>query len=104
MGLLIVALLLLPQAKLVAGRVARLRPPNVASLPMTLVGGVVLCAWRRPWRRQEGALMSEVLSVNALIEAFVTAATKLYPNAMIHWEDLGAGNARRGLRKPLCCV
>ena len=31
MGLLIVALLLLPQAKLAAGRVVRLRPPKVAS-------------------------------------------------------------------------
>jgi branched-chain amino acid transport system permease protein len=44
MGLLIVALLLLPQAKLAAGRVARLRPPKVASFTMTLVGGVVLVA------------------------------------------------------------
>jgi branched-chain amino acid transport system permease protein len=42
MGLLIVALLLLPQAKLAAGRVARLRPPGVASFKMTLMGGVVL--------------------------------------------------------------
>jgi branched-chain amino acid transport system permease protein len=44
MGLLIVALLLLPQAKLAVGRVVRLRPPRVASLTMTLVGGVVLVA------------------------------------------------------------
>jgi branched-chain amino acid transport system permease protein len=42
MGLLIIALLLLPQAKLAAGRVARLRPPKVASLRMTLVGSAVL--------------------------------------------------------------
>jgi branched-chain amino acid transport system permease protein len=42
MGLLIVALLLLPQAKLAAGRVVRLRPPKVASLTTTLVGAVVL--------------------------------------------------------------
>jgi branched-chain amino acid transport system permease protein len=42
MGLLIVALLLLPQATLTAGRVVRLRPPKVASLRSTLVGGVVL--------------------------------------------------------------
>ncbi len=42
MGLLIVALLVLPQAKLTAGRVARLRPPKVASRTMTLVGGAML--------------------------------------------------------------
>jgi branched-chain amino acid transport system permease protein len=44
MGLLIVALLLLPQAKLAAGRVVRLRPPKPASLNVTLVGGVALVA------------------------------------------------------------
>lgn len=27
------------------------------------------------------------------VEAFVVAAQKLYPHAMIHWEDLGAANA-----------
>jgi branched-chain amino acid transport system permease protein len=42
MGLLIIALLLLPQATLAAGRVVRLRPPKVASLTTTLVGGVAL--------------------------------------------------------------
>jgi branched-chain amino acid transport system permease protein len=42
MGLLIVALLLLPQGKLAAGRIVRLRPPRVASFKMTLVGGAVL--------------------------------------------------------------
>jgi len=30
-----------------------------------------------------------------LIEAYVTTATNLFPNAMLHWEDFGAGNARR---------
>jgi branched-chain amino acid transport system permease protein len=44
MGLLIVALLLLPQATLAAGRVARLRAPRTASLRTTLVGGAVLIA------------------------------------------------------------
>ncbi len=34
-----------------------------------------------------------------LIEAYVTTATKLFPNAMLHWEDFGAGNARRILNK-----
>jgi malate dehydrogenase (oxaloacetate-decarboxylating) len=34
-----------------------------------------------------------------LIEAYVTAATKFFPNAMLHWEDFGAGNARRILNK-----
>jgi malate dehydrogenase (oxaloacetate-decarboxylating) len=34
-----------------------------------------------------------------LIEAYVTAATKLFPRAMLHWEDFGASNARRILDK-----
>jgi malate dehydrogenase (oxaloacetate-decarboxylating) len=34
-----------------------------------------------------------------LIHAYVTAATKLFPDALLHWEDFGAGNARRILNK-----
>ena len=34
-----------------------------------------------------------------LIDAYVTAASKLFPHAMLHWEDFGAGNARRILNK-----
>jgi malate dehydrogenase (oxaloacetate-decarboxylating) len=34
-----------------------------------------------------------------LIEAYVTAATRLFPNAMLHWEDFGASNARRILAR-----
>jgi malate dehydrogenase (oxaloacetate-decarboxylating) len=34
-----------------------------------------------------------------LIDAYVTTATTLYPHAMLHWEDFGAGNARRILNK-----
>ena len=34
-----------------------------------------------------------------LIDAYVKAATTLFPNAMLHWEDLGAGNARRILNR-----
>ena len=30
-----------------------------------------------------------------LIDADLTAESKLYPNAMLHWEDFGATNARR---------
>lgn len=30
-----------------------------------------------------------------LVDAYVTAATKLFPHAMLHWEDFGASNARR---------
>ncbi len=44
MGLLLIALLLLPQAKLAAGRVVRLRPPKVASLTTTCISGVALVA------------------------------------------------------------
>ncbi|MFL6113006.1 MAG: oxaloacetate-decarboxylating malate dehydrogenase [Catenulispora sp.] len=34
-----------------------------------------------------------------LIDAYVTATTKLFPHAMLHWEDFGASNARRILNK-----
>lgn len=34
-----------------------------------------------------------------LIEAYVTACQKLFPHAMLHWEDFGATNARRILNK-----
>jgi malate dehydrogenase (oxaloacetate-decarboxylating) len=34
-----------------------------------------------------------------LVDAYVTAATKLFPQAMLHWEDFGADNARRILNK-----
>jgi malate dehydrogenase (oxaloacetate-decarboxylating) len=34
-----------------------------------------------------------------LIDAYVTAAGKLFPYAMLHWEDFGASNARRILNK-----
>ena len=34
-----------------------------------------------------------------LIEAYVATAGKLFPHAMLHWEDFGAGNARRILNK-----
>ena len=34
-----------------------------------------------------------------LIEAAVAAVSKLLPNAMLHWEDFGATNARRILIK-----
>ena len=44
MGLLIVALILLPQSKLTVGRVVRLRPPKPASLRSTLIGAALLVA------------------------------------------------------------
>ncbi|WP_220191948.1 NAD-dependent malic enzyme [Ktedonospora formicarum] len=36
---------------------------------------------------------------DAFIAAYVKAATKLFPNALLHWEDFGPGNARRILEK-----
>jgi malate dehydrogenase (oxaloacetate-decarboxylating) len=41
-----------------------------------------------------------------LIDAYVSAATKLYPHAMLHWEDFGAANANRILMRyaDTCCT
>jgi malate dehydrogenase (oxaloacetate-decarboxylating) len=33
------------------------------------------------------------------IDTYVTTATKLFPHALLHWEDLGAANARRVLQR-----
>jgi len=41
-----------------------------------------------------------------LIDAYVTAATRLFPKAMLHWEDFGVANARRILTRyaGVCCT
>jgi len=41
-----------------------------------------------------------------LVDAYVTTATRLFPHAMLHWEDFGASNARRILNKyaDQCCT
>jgi len=36
---------------------------------------------------------------DAFIDAYVKTATKLFPNALLHWEDFGPGNGRRILEK-----
>jgi malate dehydrogenase (oxaloacetate-decarboxylating) len=40
------------------------------------------------------------------IDSYVTTATKLFPHALLHWEDLGAANARRVLQRyaDQCCT
>jgi malate dehydrogenase (oxaloacetate-decarboxylating) len=40
------------------------------------------------------------------IDAYVNAATKLFPDALLHWEDFGASNARRILDRYAehCCT
>jgi malate dehydrogenase (oxaloacetate-decarboxylating) len=40
------------------------------------------------------------------IDTYVQAATKLFPHALLHWEDLGASNARRILERyaERCCT
>ncbi|HET7475236.1 MAG TPA: NAD-dependent malic enzyme [Dermatophilaceae bacterium] len=41
-----------------------------------------------------------------LVDAYVTAATELFPHALLHWEDLGVDNARRVLNRyaDSCCT
>jgi malate dehydrogenase (oxaloacetate-decarboxylating) len=41
-----------------------------------------------------------------LIDAYVSTATRMFPNAMLHWEDFGAANAHRILTKyaGVCCT
>jgi malic enzyme len=41
-----------------------------------------------------------------LIDAYVTTATRLFPNALLHWEESGAANAHRILTKyaGTCCT
>ena len=34
-----------------------------------------------------------------LIDAYVSVASRMFPNALLHWEDFGAGNAHRILTK-----
>jgi malate dehydrogenase (oxaloacetate-decarboxylating) len=34
-----------------------------------------------------------------LVDAYVTAVTKLFPHALLHWEDFGTSNARRILER-----
>ena len=43
---------------------------------------------------------------DALIDAYVTACQKLFPRAMLHWEDFGVTNARRILNRyaDRCCT
>jgi malate dehydrogenase (oxaloacetate-decarboxylating) len=36
---------------------------------------------------------------DAFIDAYVTAAVKVFPGALLHWEDFGPGNARRILNR-----
>jgi malate dehydrogenase (oxaloacetate-decarboxylating) len=43
---------------------------------------------------------------DGFIDAYVQAATRLFPHALLHWEDLGAANARRILQRyaDQCCT
>jgi malate dehydrogenase (oxaloacetate-decarboxylating) len=38
-------------------------------------------------------------SYDAFIDAYVNVATRLFPRALLHWEDFGPANARRILRR-----
>jgi malate dehydrogenase (oxaloacetate-decarboxylating) len=40
-----------------------------------------------------------VAKYDEFLEAFVTAVSKLFPRALLHWEDIGVSNARRLLER-----
>jgi malate dehydrogenase (oxaloacetate-decarboxylating) len=40
-----------------------------------------------------------VAEYDAFLDAFVTAVQKVFPQALLHWEDIGAANARRLLTR-----
>ena len=63
-----------------------------------LLGEEVYLGIRRPRVRGE--------RYDELIEAYVSTATRLFPNALLHWEDFGAANAHRVLMKyaGTCCT
>ena len=44
-------------------------------------------------------MLGYATSADDLIDAYVATATRLFPNAMLHWEDFGVSNARRILNK-----
>jgi malate dehydrogenase (oxaloacetate-decarboxylating) len=48
----------------------------------------------------------DVQTYDAFIEAYVQAARRLFPDALLHWEDLGAANAHRVLDRyeQECCT
>ena len=51
------------------------------------------CTWA------SGTPGSATQRYDELIDAYVTACQKLFPHAMLHWEDFGASNARRILNR-----
>ncbi len=63
-----------------------------------LLGEEVYLGIRKPRVRGE--------RYDELIEAYVSTATRLFPNALLHWEDFGAANAHRILMKyaGTCCT
>jgi malate dehydrogenase (oxaloacetate-decarboxylating) len=41
---------------------------------------------------------------DVFVDAFVQTCTRVFPQALVHWEDLGASNARRVLQRYRSCV
>ena len=61
---------------------------------------------RRPPVHRQPASAGAGDEYDAFIDAFVTAVRKLFPDALLHWEDIGVSNARRILERypDRCCT
>jgi malate dehydrogenase (oxaloacetate-decarboxylating) len=52
-----------------------------------------------PFYLGDGHLRIAQPDYDGFIDAYVRTATRLFPNALLHWEDFGASNARRILER-----
>ena len=69
-------------------------------LPVTLdVGTNRQALLDDPFYLGDGHLRIAQPDYDGFVDAYVRTATRLFPNALLHWEDFGASNARRILER-----